>query len=162
MGATKRVADQQLGKIGMTIDIAEPFHGAKMILFIGDRLLVLRRDHTRGISWPGYLDLPGGGREGGESPLECALRETQEEVGLDVPPDLICWNRCRTGSIGTSWFFAAHLDAGAEAQITFGGEGSGWSLMAPHDFLARHDGIPHFQGLVADYLAGLPSSVVMA
>ena len=145
----------------MTLDISEPFHGAKLILFIGDRLLVLRRDHTPGISWPGQLDLPGGGREMGESPLDCALRETWEEVGLNVPRNLICWNRRRDGSIGTSWFFAAHLDARQEAAIKFGGEGAGWSLMAPHEFLARHDAIPHFQGLVADYLAGVPSSVTV-
>lgn len=146
----------------MTLDISEPFHGAKLILFIGDRLLVLERDHTPGISWPGHLDLPGGGREGTEGPLDCALRETREEVGLDVGHDQICWNRRRVSPTGTSWFFAAHLDAQAEQEIKFGGEGAGWALMTPHDFLARHDAIPHFQGLVADYLAGVPSTLSMA
>ena len=37
---------------------------------------------TPGIPWPAFWDLPGGGREGTESPVECVLRETHEEFGL--------------------------------------------------------------------------------
>ena len=112
----------------MTLDISEPFHGAKLILFIGDRLLVLERDHTPGIPWPGHLDLPGGGREGAESALDCALRETREEVGLEVGPEQICWNRRRKSPTGISWFFAAHLDAQSEQEIKFGGEGGSFRI----------------------------------
>ena len=56
--------------------------GAKLALFVGARLLVLHRDDRPGLLWPGFWDLPGGGREGAESPLDCALRETREEFGL--------------------------------------------------------------------------------
>jgi 8-oxo-dGTP pyrophosphatase MutT (NUDIX family) len=52
-------------------------HGAKCLITDGDRVLLVR--HTYGNrSW----DLPGGGIRPGESPLEAAHREMQEELGL--------------------------------------------------------------------------------
>lgn len=40
----------------------QDFGGAKLILFIGKQIVVLRRDQKPDIPWPGRLDLPGGGR----------------------------------------------------------------------------------------------------
>lgn len=60
------------------------FHGAKAAILIGDRLLVTLRDDFDWIDFPGHWDLPGGGREGDESPRETAARETREEVSLDL------------------------------------------------------------------------------
>ena len=37
---------------------------------------------------PNYKDgwlVPGGSNDEGESPLQCAIRETKEEIGLDIP-----------------------------------------------------------------------------
>lgn len=48
-------------------------------------LLTKRRDDLA--SHPGQVSLPGGSREGEETPLECALRETEEETG--VPRDRV-------------------------------------------------------------------------
>nr|WP_231692828.1 NUDIX domain-containing protein [Vibrio campbellii] len=33
------------------------------------------------MSYPNYWDLPGGGREGNETPEDCALRELKENSG---------------------------------------------------------------------------------
>ena len=56
------------------------FSGAKLALFLGADLLVIKRDDRPDIPYPGYWDLPGGGREGDETPQACALRETYEET----------------------------------------------------------------------------------
>ncbi|SPF79672.1 hypothetical protein PRI8871_01469 [Pseudoprimorskyibacter insulae] len=128
------------------------FTGAKLIVFIGDQIVALRRDDTPGIPYPDMLDFPGGGREDGETPATCALREAREEIGLALSEDQIVWsNRLdRDGQI--SWFFVVHLPAGAEARIVFGNEGRGWSLMDPAEFIARDDAIPHFRDQLAQYL----------
>ncbi|MCT4558838.1 MAG: NUDIX domain-containing protein [Pelagimonas sp.] len=129
------------------------FHGAKVMLFIGPRILVLRRDHTPGIPWPGGLDLPGGGREGCETPVECVIRETREEVGIALRrQDLIHVHR-RQSAAGTSHFFAAHLPKHTEHDISFGNEGIGWWLMTPQAYVAHPDAIPPFAEIVRSYLA---------
>ena len=130
------------------------FHGAKLALFLGDRLLVIRRDDFPGLPWPGHLDFPGGGREGAESPEDCALRETFEEVGLRLGPGDLTGGRVHRGTGRPTWFFVAHLPAEAEARIRFGDEGQGWHLMPPADYLAHPLRIPHLALLLAEVLTG--------
>ena len=60
------------------------FVGAKAALFCGNALLACLRDTHPGLPWPGMWDLPGGGREGDESPEDCLLRELAEELGLTI------------------------------------------------------------------------------
>ena len=60
------------------------FHGAKVALFVGDEILVYRRDNNPAIPFPDMFDLPGGGRENRESGAECIARETFEEFGVVV------------------------------------------------------------------------------
>lgn len=47
-----------------------------------DTLLLIRRTDTMS-NHAGQIAFPGGGREGPETPAECALRESHEELGLD-------------------------------------------------------------------------------
>lgn len=131
-----------------------PFAGAKLALFIGARLAVIRRDDIADIPWPDYLDLPGGGREGGESPLACALRETQEELGLTVPPGMVIWGKRFVEGGGDKWFFAAHLPEMAGSEIVLGDEGQSWQLMSPQVFIAHPKAVPQFQTRLALYLSG--------
>ena len=132
------------------------FSGAKLILLLGRNLVVLRRDHTPGIPWPGMLDFPGGGREADETPELCVLRETREEIGLCLTPADLHWKHLRHGDGNPSWFFAAKLPAVSVRDIIFGGEGTGWQLMPPARFLDRADAIPHFQRVLSLYLAQTP------
>ena len=53
----------------MEIEISD-FTGCKIALFCGNRLLTILRDDKASIPWPNMWELPGGGREGDESPFE--------------------------------------------------------------------------------------------
>ena len=57
----------------MEIELTD-FQGCKIALFCGDKLLVILRDDKENIPWPNMWELPGGGREGDESPFDCAAR----------------------------------------------------------------------------------------
>jgi 8-oxo-dGTP diphosphatase len=128
------------------------FHGAKLILFAGPHLVALRRDHSPGIPWPGYLDFPGGGREGDESAQDCVLRETYEELGLRLRPQDLQQIHIRVSDHGRSYFFATDQPAQIAQQIRFGGEGASWQLMDPQSFVNAPDAIPHFRQILQDYL----------
>ncbi|MGC1332995.1 NUDIX domain-containing protein, partial [Pseudomonas sp.] len=52
------------------------FSGAKIALLCDDLILIYQRDDKPNIPWPGLWDLPGGGREDDETPLQTAVRET--------------------------------------------------------------------------------------
>ncbi|WP_299298211.1 NUDIX hydrolase [uncultured Tateyamaria sp.] len=133
--------------------------GAKLALFVGDNLATLQRDNTPGLLWADHWDLPGGGIEPGETPLECALRETYEELTLRIDPAVVKWGREYGASNGgISWFFAAHVPADVEAQIVLGDEGQGWAMMTVDDFLAHEMAVPQFKPRLRDYLAGVKTA----
>ena len=128
-----------------------------MALFIGPQLVTILRDEIGTIPWPGRWDLVGGGREGDESPAECALREAHEEVGLQIAPGALSWGRRYQRGEWFFWFFAAHLPDTAQADIRFGDEGQRYELVTPDSYLANAQGIPRFQSRLSDYLAGKAS-----
>lgn len=137
-------------------DIAgQGFAGAKLALFLGDRLAIILRDDIPEIPWPGRLDLPGGAREGLETPQDCVLRETREELGLTVGLCDLRWGQRFIGSAGPVWFFAAHLHETRVQDFVFGNEGQGWSLMTPAAYLTDPLAIPHFQDRLRLYLQSM-------
>lgn len=129
------------------------FAGAKLALFIGADLLVILRDDKPDIPYPGHWDLPGGGREGEETPRECVRRETREETGLIVEDTSLVGARAVERPHGRVWFFAAHLPADARKDIRLGDEGQGWRLMSPRGYRTHARTIPHFADYVMSYLA---------
>jgi 8-oxo-dGTP diphosphatase len=133
-----------------------PFNGAKLAAMHGDQLLVYRRDHTPGILFPGFLDLPGGGREGAESPAECALRELAEEFGLVLPIARIEYARAYaavTADALPSHFFALRITAAEIAAVQFGDEGEYWELMAAADFVDHPEAVPNMRVRLCDFLS---------
>lgn len=133
------------------------FVGAKIVLLIGGRLLTLLRDDIPTIPYPGWWDMPGGGREGGESPEACVLRETREEFGLVLDEEVLAWRAVfdSPGTGGQAVWFAARLPAHADRDIVFGDEGQEWRLMSPDAWLAHPRAIAHFKPRVRAGLAGL-------
>jgi 8-oxo-dGTP diphosphatase len=138
----------------MTWDGA-PFAGAKIAAMLGDDLLVYRRDDKPDIPFPAMLDLPGGGREGDESPAECALRELAEEFGLSLDVDRLHYHRVYVLGDGTSvsHFFAADLIEAEVGTVHFGDEGQDWALMPASDFIADEDAVPRLRQWLSDYRA---------
>lgn len=133
----------------------EAFAGAKLAALCDDALLVYRRDDRPDIPFPGLLDLPGGGREGDESPADCALRELAEEFGLRLAADRVHYARAYLLGDGatTSWFLAVRIDADEVAAVRFGDEGQDWALMPAADFIADADAVPRLRDWLEQYLA---------
>lgn len=124
------------------------FTGAKAALFCGSSVLVYLRDETPGLRWPGLWDLPGGGREGGETPEDCLLREVEEEFGLRIAPDRLIWQRVFPSMVEegrTSVFFAGWLEREEVRRVRFGDEGQGWELMPVEVFLRHPLAVPEMQ-----------------
>lgn len=122
----------------------EPFHGAKVALFIGDQLLVYLRDEIPSIPFPAYWDLPGGGREGNESPEETVIRETFEEFALTLQPgDFSYRTHDFSDPNNRVYFFAASISASCAQDIRFGDEGQYWELWSPKDFAAHPKSVPN-------------------
>jgi 8-oxo-dGTP pyrophosphatase MutT (NUDIX family) len=84
---SKVAKDDKIG--GMTKKFTEEEYAARLpkkqvgtaVLFFNTKgdLLIVKPDYKEG-----WL-VPGGSTDENESPLHCAIRETKEEIGLDVP-----------------------------------------------------------------------------
>jgi len=72
-------------------------HATLMFVITGDQILLIKK--LRGIG-EGKVNGPGGKIDPGETPLECAIRETQEELG--VTP-------LRTRRVGELYFDMTHI-----------------------------------------------------
>ena len=132
------------------------FNGAKGLVFLGNKILTYRRDYKTD-NKPGYIDLPGGGREGDESPFDTFKREVKEEFGIDIEKSDIQFSCTIQSTIEPdkkSYFLVAKLTQVKASDIVFGSEGAEWLLMTPEEFISRPDGIERQQKRVERYLAG--------
>lgn len=135
------------------------FVGAKAVLLCGDRVLVYLRDDIAGLPWAGMWDLPGGGREGHESPAECVLREIAEEFGLALPADRLIYRLelpSMTDPAKNAWLFGGWIDEAEITAIRFGTEGQRWEMMPVTAFMAHEGAVPEMRrrvGMVWNALA---------
>lgn len=132
------------------------FNGAKGLVFIGDKILTYRRDNKT-TNKPMCIDLPGGGREGDESPFDTFKREIREEFGIDIEKHDVQFSNTIQSVIEPtkkSYFFVTKPLKILATDIVFGNEGVEWMLMTPQQFVNRPDGIERQQKRVANYLQG--------
>ena len=138
----------------MELEISD-FTGCKIALFCGDKLLTILRDDKTSIPWPNMWELPGGGREGDESPFECAAREVYEELGIHLNEDCLLWGKIYPSVIfegKQSVFMVGQLRQEQFDNITFGDEGQAYKLMPIEEFLKSKQAVPQLQERLKDYL----------
>lgn len=129
--------------------------GVKGLVYVGSKILVYRRDNQTAL-FPGYIDLPGGGSEGNETPFETFAREVNEEFSLAIKRSHIVYAEKRptkSDPLKAVFFAVAKLPASYTKNIILGDEGSEWLLMDVTDFLNRNDVWPYFQSRVKEYLS---------
>jgi 8-oxo-dGTP diphosphatase len=131
------------------------FVGTKVALLNKDKILVILRDDKPNISFPGMWDLPGGQREGRETPREVATREIKEELGIDISNNEVLWQG----------YFPAVADPSKEAaflvvnivdnqllNIVFGDEGQKWEFMKTDEFIRHNNVVKGMQDRLKAYL----------
>ena len=138
----------------MEIEISD-FTGCKIALFCGDKLLTILRDDKSNIPYPNMWELPGGGREGEESPFECVAREVYEELGIHLIEECLLWSKVYPSMLfegKESVFLVGKLRQEQFDSIVFGDEGQGYKLMSIEEFLSSDKVVPQLQDRVRDYL----------
>ena len=132
--------------------MTEPFLGAKLALLVQDRIVTILRDDIPTIPWPGLWDLPGGAREGSETPEETVLRELKEELDVTLAPDRLIHKAHGIRKGRDVWFFAAEVPEFDTNAVSFGGEGQTWQLALIDWFLNEADAVPHQKDNLRHYL----------
>ena len=131
------------------------FSGCKIALICDDKLLTILRDNISSIPWPNMWELPGGGREGEETPFECVQREVFEELGLKLEEADILWVKKYQGMLNPdkiSIFMVGTISQEECASIAFGDEGQAYQMMDVSQFLVDEQVIPQLQDRLKDYL----------
>ena len=131
------------------------FTGCKIALICEGQILTILRDDKPTIPWPNLWELPGGGREGAESPFECAAREVYEELSIQLSKEDIVWSWIYPSMIDenkNSVFLVGKLTQEQFNSIVFGDEGQGYKLVRLEEFLASDRVVPQLQERVRDYV----------
>lgn len=128
--------------------------GSKGLVLIGDNALVYRRDENTDL-FPLFLDFPGGGPEGNETPFETFRREVKEEFDLDITPEDVVHVRTYPSTLFEGkiiYFPVVQLPESAAADIHFGDEGIEYLLLPLEEFIERDDAWPTLKERTADYI----------
>ena len=131
------------------------FTGCKIALICDGQILTILRDDKEDIPWPNMWELPGGGREGNETPFECVAREVYEELNIQLSKDDIIWSRLYPSMLDEnkkSVFLVGKLTQEQFESIIFGDEGQGYKLVSFEEFLTSDRVVPQLQERVRDYV----------
>ena len=131
------------------------FTGCKIALICDGQILTILRDDKEDIPWPNMWELPGGGREGNESPFECVAREVYEELGIHLTEDCLLWSKVYPSMLfkgRQSVFMVGQISQKQFDRIDFGDEGQAYKLMNIEEFLNSKQAVPHLQARLRNYL----------
>ena len=131
------------------------FTGCKIALLCDGQILTILRDDKATIPWPNLWELPGGGREGDETPFECAAREVYEELSIQLTKEDIVWSRIYPSMLDEnkkSVFLVGKLTQERFDNIVLGDEGQDFKLMSIEEFLTLDQVVPQLQDRVRDYV----------
>ena len=131
------------------------FTGVKATLLVEKSILIILRDNKPDIPWPNTWELPGGGREGQETPLECLQREVWEELGLALKEESIIWSKIYPSMLDKNRlavFVVGQISQEQYREIRFGDEGQCYKLMSIDEFLGSDKVVPQLQDRVRDYV----------
>lgn len=90
--------------------------------------------------------------------MDCALRETREELGISVSADAISWSRKFSNTVpgrSPAWFFVALAAAQELGEVRLGDEGQAWRWLNLDDFLEHPLAVPHLTQRLRLYLDGI-------
>jgi 8-oxo-dGTP diphosphatase len=130
------------------------FGGVKVALLLDGHVLSMQRDQKPGLRYASMWDLPGGGREGQETPLQTATREIQEELGFVLDASALRWSKAYPPSDDSNLpthFMAFAITQAIVDTIVFGTEGQRWQLYTLDDFMQSDQVIPFLKSRLATY-----------
>ena len=119
-----------------------------------DKLLMHLRDNKPGLFNANMWDFPGGGREGDETPMACAIREMREEFGVELTTDSFIWEKiypARKDPNQKAYFMVAKISQQNIDRIQLT-EGQKWSLFDQETFFKKKDVIEALKERFRDYL----------
>ena len=131
------------------------FTGCKITLICEGQILTILRDDKETIPYPNMWDLPGGGREGNETPFECVAREVYEELNIQLSKADVIWFRLYPSMLDgnkKSVFLVGRLTQEQFESIIFGDEGQGYKLVSFEEFLTSDRVVPQLQERVREYV----------
>ena len=131
------------------------FTGCKIALICDRQILTILRDDKEDIPWPNMWELPGGGREGNETPFECGAREVYEELSIQLSKADVIWFQIYPSMLDgnkKSVFLVGRLTQEQFESIIFGDEGQGYKLVSFEEFLTSDRVVPQLQERVRDYM----------
>ena len=131
------------------------FTGCKIALICDGQILTILRDDKEDIPWPNMWELPGGGREGNETPFECVAREVYEELSIQLSKADVIWFQIYPSMLDgnkKSVFLVGRLTQEQFESIIFGDEGQGYKLVSFEEFLTLDRVVPQLQERVRDYM----------
>ena len=130
------------------------FHGVKVAIIYEGELVLHLRDNKPELFNANMWDFPGGGREGTETPEECAMREVKEELGIELSTEDIIWKKtfpAQKDLTQQAVFMVAKIDKDRLDKIILG-EGQRWKTFTEDEFFTRKDVIPALKERYQTYL----------